>query len=584
MTHTTEVARPTVRDQASKTRILLVVFAATFLITSLLGIWPEIFAFSVQVGDSPIAKLLHSPMHAADDVMISLRSGAMLREIGLPAFNRHDLAQASTSYASPYVFAMLLGVLPGNLAVGAYALLGMLAVALTLCTVVWFSKSPSNALLLALGLLLTRTNLIYGFTGWDHLFQAFFLTLATCISLRKSVGPLALFTASLSLGLACIFRPDGVIIALAVLWALFLRRGSMARFVSLGLLPIASILVGMLWLNEVQFGTLTPTTARLKLGAAPSAVYALRYFFENAALSFTALAMLLAMIGLYGVFRDRWSRRMEAPIVGACVITTAIAMVNSDVFSGARMVWAPACVMAALTAMSAPAWFDIEAWSKRIAHRLLDPLNAHVQQRLPSFGGAVFRTTGIMLLCLVLGGSLASALRAKWRQAVISPQAVTTSRTAQQYRLAQWIEAHLQPSEGPIGMFYLGISYHMPRFEAADFLGKADEMIATSPVKWGPPGHNKWDIERTLSKWRPQAIIPTEQSDPHMPKLVSAARQALSAHRDYGFAPALLLSEQVSRDFAYCYLTVSQDTASDQWGFFLRKDLVARHTNSLHCT
>ncbi|MGC4062858.1 MAG: hypothetical protein QM749_19275 [Aquabacterium sp.] len=579
MSHTIHIASVARQDHANKLRIGLIAFALTWLITSLYGVWPEIFSFGGPADQGILGKLLHSPLHTSDDVMISLRSGAMLRELGLPAFNRHDLAQASTSYASPYVFALLLGFMPENLAVGVYTLLGLLAVALTLWGIVWFAQSPSTALLLGVGLLFTRTNLMYGMTGWDHLFQAMFLTLATGLILQppKAAHPVKVLVASVSLALACAFRPDSIIIVLTLLGVLYVRsKRQPITFFVCGLLPAVSLIGLLLWLNLAQFGTLTPTTARLKLGAAPSLSYALGYFFENAALSYTALALLLVMVAAYLFFRAQWSRNHEAPIVGACVITATIAMVNSDVFQGARMIWAPACVMATLTAMSAPVLFDIESLSKRLLRRL-QPAQISPSRLM------VLRIVTMVFAALLLGGSLVSALKNKWREATVSAQAIAQSPTAQQYVVTNWMNTHLQPADGPIGFFYLGMSYHLPQFEAADFLGKADEMIARSKVKWGPPGHNKWDIDRTLDKWHPQAILPPEISDPHLAPLVSSAEAALSTRRSYGFAPDLLLNARISQEYAYCYVPDMGPTISDKWGFFLRKDLAAKHSDELHC-
>jgi len=88
----------------------------------------------------------------------------------------------------------------------------------------------------------------------------------------------------------------------------------------------------------------------------------------------------------------------------------------------------------------------------------------------------------------------------KVRSAAVSKASLYTSPTAQQFVISKWIEKNLDPKDGAIGFYYLGVSYHLPTFEIADFLGKADEVIAISSVKWGPPGHNKWDTEKTLGK------------------------------------------------------------------------------------
>ena len=51
------------------------------------------------------------------------------------------------------------------------------------------------------------------------------------------------------------------------------------------------------------------------------------------------------------------------------------------------------------------------------------------------------------------------------------------------------------------------MSFYLPNFEVANFLGKANEDIAKTLVKWGPPGHNKWGVKTSLDKWKP-AVVP----------------------------------------------------------------------------
>jgi len=105
-------------------------------------------------------------------------------------------------------------------------------------------------------------------------------------------------------------------------------------------------------------------------------------------------------------------------------------------------------------------------------------------------------------------------------------------------------------------------------------LGKADEAIATLKVKYGPPGHNKWDLDRTLAKWNPQAIVPPGPVDPALPE----TRE--NSHRH---APDLLLNSRITTDYQYCYVPPAEFGVRDQGGFFLRKDLVNQYTNLLRC-
>jgi hypothetical protein len=141
----------------------------------------------------------------------------------------------------------------------------------------------------------------------------------------------------------------------------------------------------------------------------------------------------------------------------------------------------------------------------------------------------------------------------------------------------------LKPSDGAIGFYYLGVSYHLPGFEIADFLGKADEMIATSAVRWGPPGHNKWDTNKTVKKWNLQAIVPSGNADFNIIANVDNAKKALAGKRDFGFAPDLLVNDNINEKYAYCYLKSDGNKTQDKWGFFLRKDLAIKHQSNIKC-
>jgi hypothetical protein len=158
----------------------------------------------------------------------------------------------------------------------------------------------------------------------------------------------------------------------------------------------------------------------------------------------------------------------------------------------------------------------------------------------------------------------------------------SASATSAQYGLARIISENFNPSDGPVGLYWLGIGFHMPSFEIADFLGKADELIAQQTVKWGPPGHNKWDSEATVRKWNPQIIVSPE-ADMNSYSL-DEAKQWVENRRDFAFVADLRLSGVISRDYSYCKFqeTTSKGLATD-WSFYLRNDLVSRYSRILNC-
>lgn len=108
---------------------------------------------------------MQAPIHLSDDVMISLRSGYILNAIGLPAFNHFDVAQPSTSYLAPYLFAILLKLFSGNTSIILYAVMGLACVFLSFCMIAYGARSQINAMCIIGLLSLTTTNFGYALNG-----------------------------------------------------------------------------------------------------------------------------------------------------------------------------------------------------------------------------------------------------------------------------------------------------------------------------------------------------------------------------------------------------------------------------------
>jgi hypothetical protein len=549
-------------------------FAFACIFTVACATWPDIYGFARTSQPGTPRHLLTSPVRLSDDVMITLRSSYILRERGIPAFNQIDVAQPSTSYIAPYLFACLLKLLRPNVAIVFYALLGLFSVAGTAAIIVWYSRSTTNALLLVLLLLSTSTNLTFALNGWDHLFQGFSLAFATALSLKPGMASRRMFAVSFLLVLGTLFRPDGLIISLGILAVLSFSSSRGRQFILFGAAPYILLTGAALALNLHQFGHLTPTTARLKLGGAPSAGYILKYIVANGILSYSALTLLVMLTVFYFAFSRTMPKAKGLIVISCCLVTAAIALYNSDYLSGARMIWAPVCVVAALIAVSSPALFSS---SKHRLKKLLDI--GPIYRRQPSASSSPYATAGfrafLAFMTVVVIGSFASLIAQRHKSAVISQNSFYESSTAQQFFIAQWIANNLAPSDGSIGFFVLGVSYDLPQFEIADFNGVADESIATNKAKKnGMPGHNKWDVNTTLSKWNPQAIVPGGPIDPTRPE----TRANSLTH-----APYLLSNSKITGEYAYCYVPDSDVGMPDKWGFYLRKDIATRHLDQLRC-
>ncbi|MEI9978814.1 MAG: hypothetical protein WDN23_07370 [Edaphobacter sp.] len=547
----------------NKTLLAVSTFLIVILFTLSTADWPALYRFAAGQNPPGHWAALHVPLRLDDDVMISLRAGYMIEETGKPSFNRSDLAQPSTSYAAPYLFSWLLHCVDKGLAIYLYALLGLACVALTMCCLVQYSKSRVLGVILAAALCLTTTHLLYSLKGWDHLFQGLFLTAATCLSLRKADRPQTPLVISLLLALGTLFRPDGVLLALGILASLWFSTHRWKVLLS-GLIPYLILMAAALAINYHQFGHLTPTTARLKLGGGPPLGYILHYILANGILSYSALTLFVVLLILSFGSRIITSNRQAIPIVFACVITVGFSLYNSDYFAGARMVWSSTCILAATFAcLESPLSFP--KFEAAQLGKAASSWRSHPTMRLILVLYAALVATGVMI----------TAIRQRMQEATISSRRLETSAVAQQYVIAHWINANLHPQDGALGFFYLGVSYDLPSFEIADFLGKADEAIATLKAKQGAPGHNKWDLDRTLAKWKPQAIVPPGPIDPNLPE---------TRENSYRHTPNLLLNSTIVDGFQYCYVPAREFGVVDKWGFFLRDDIAAQHTNELRCS
>jgi hypothetical protein len=382
-----------------------------------------------------------------------------------------------------------------------------------------------------------------------------------------------MFAVSFLLVLGTLFRPDGLIISLGILAVLFLSSSRTRQFILFGAAPYILLAGAAFALNLHQFGHFTPTTARLKFGAAPSLGYILKYIVANGILSYSALTLLVMLTVFYFAFSRTMPGVKGLIVISCCLLTAAIALYNSDYLSGARMIWSPVCGVAALIAVSSPALFSS---SKRRPKELLDIAPIYSSQ--PSASPSPYATAGfrafLAFMAVVVIGSLASLIAQRHESAVISQNSFYESKFAQQFFISQWIASNLAPSDGSIGFFVLGVSYDLPRFEIADFDGVADESIATLKVKSGMPGHNKWDVSKTLDKWNPQAIVPGGPIDPTRPE---------TRANSLNHIPYLLSNSKITGEYAYCYVPDSDVGMPDKWGFYLRKDIAMRHLDQLRC-
>ena len=539
--------------------------------TLLDGTWPQIFTFATDPSASVFSRLLTAPVHLADDVMVTVRSGEILLQTGEPAFNAQDAAQAATSYLAPYIAAVFVAILPFNLAVMAFGFVGFAAVVGTYVIIAWKARSLINAAILVAALASTITNVEFALTGWDHLLQGFLLAMAVALSLSSPLDRSRLFAISVLTGLAVVARPDGAIIAAAVLAVCFVTVGREWRRVVRPLLIPAGLLVGgFLLLNFLQFGLLTPTTARLKAGAAPSVSYMWDYLYANGVVAYSAASLVAILAVVSAISWKRIGSIQVGLIIGSALVTAVVAAVNSDFFPGARMFWTPAVVMATALAVRLPAIF-----------RAGPALPLDDSGRITTGWS---RTAERILVAGVVGAVLIGAAVVGLERAVVSKEALNGSRTAVQFLATQWINASLDPSDGSIGVFYAGEAAHLPDYEAADFLGKGDEAIATLEPQWGPPGHNKWDIDKTLQKWRPQVILSTIDQDPRNPESDELAAEWRDRQWTHGYLADLITNQTIRTDYRYCRAQDPSGRTDASVDLLVRRDIIPRVDSRLACS
>lgn len=558
--------------------ICCLVFFATTLFTLRYGSFPEIYFFATDQNLSPIERLLTAPIHLSDDVMITFRTGYILNETGIPAFNRIDLAQPSTSYLMPYVISALLKLMPDNIAIITYVGLGFLSVLIVFLTIITTSKFLINGLILVLALCLTVTHTAYSVNGWDHLFQSALLSIGAALILKSKNNPSIYLTAATCLALGVFARPDGTLISLSLLiYSYLINRNRIRVFFSLILPFLILIFIGLI-INFSQFSHFTPTPVRLKLGNSPSIEYAIVYLLQNGLLSYSAITLVIIFLILYFAQSHLANKRAFTPVVFGCGLTILVAAINSDAFHGGRMFWSSACVMAVLLARIAPKFLVLRLEKLKT----FVSLGPEYKKKFIFSKKFVKFSTLAFLITIALSIFFHINKSEKFDRLLVRDNSINPSGTARIYKIAKWMEKNLNKNDGSIGLFQAGMSYHIPSFEVADFLGKADELIAKTPVKWGAPGHNKWDIDKTLTKWKPQAIIPGTPLN----RSKNEDKQSVIDYLPiYGFYYDLMFSKKLAKNFSYCYIKNQKTNEfEDKWGFFLRSDLVQKYKKDLSCS
>lgn len=533
---------------------------------------PELYLFATDSNAPLLHRLLNAPIHLQDDVMISLRAGENLIANGAPRYNLFDLAQPSTSYLAPYLFAFLRIIFSSNFAIFLYAFLGFLSVSLVLFMIFTSGKSKVLSSALVCLLMISTTFKEYSFNGWDHNFQSFFLCTATFLLIFRNGSKIDSVLIGFLLFLGIGFRPDSAILVVGILVALFIKYRSLSRSVLASTAFIVPFLI-LLISNYQTFGNFTPTTSRLKLGRPFSLNESLSYL-KREWLAFSSITLLIFCLVVL-IISYKHLPRFSFPILLGVIVNFLYSSFVTDVFNGGRMFWTPLVISFLMFSAFVPS--PVSFRENPILNPELFAGNAN-STRFKNIKNLCL--TVVTLLIVLVPIFKISYFNLAINESVVREENLTS--TSAQYGLTRWIDKNLDPKNGPIGYFWLGVAYHLPNFEAADFLGKSDEMIARSNPKWGPPGHNKWNISKTISKWNPQLILPPEADMFRYTEEFS--RNWIETKSDWGFVPELRLNRSVNDAYLYCTL-ISTSTVGNtkSYGFYLRNDLVRNFESEILC-
>lgn len=191
--------------------------------------------------------------------------------------------------------------------------------------------------------------------------------------------------------------------------------------------------------------------------------------------------------------------------------------------------------------------------------------------------------TFFIALLIVTILAMPSGIKAKISESRISSPSASSDRPAPAadlaniYPLAQWINSNLNPEQGPLGWFYIGMSFHLPNFDVADFLGKADEENARMKPINQTIGHNKYNFSSSVNRLNPQAFVHPwgDLADyGYNQDSFSKAMMRLSSQKESYYAMSLT-NKDVSARYDICKVLVN-DVPASEWALVIRKDIVNR--------
>jgi len=469
-------------------------------------------------------------LHVADDHMITMRVAKNFADYGVPFFNHDEAVAANTSLFWPLILGATIMTFSITEAVALNILMSVFLSAMTIAiATLWFKEwwLRLSAIILLAG---SATYLKFGASGWEHIPQAFFVTLGFYFIYKSSVDKLIIPTFAVFLiSFSFIFRPDSaVIIAFTVLaWVLHNDNYKRWKIYPYSLLLLVLPISYLILMNH-YYDSFLPNTSKLKiLDLQQSLEFGIMYVINPIK---SGLAPLLLLILFFIKSKGHFSRLV---LFIGCMHFSYVVLIGGDVFSFGRffILLLPTLVFVTL--------YEID--------------------KLYLSNKEFLKTSLLSVIVLVtIAGNYEFIL-------TDTLLANRDSNEVEQIRVVRNVSERLEPSDGSIGMHYLGISYHIPEFHVVDFLGKAEPNIASMQPKYGGIGHNKWDYQYAFERYN-IAVVPMQDRT----VLEVSSPQFKLTQRNLSFSQECV--QFIQNSDAYVYLP-SEYFGNSVYGAFVRRDL-----------
>lgn len=491
-----------------------------------------------------------------DDPLISLRIANNIAHGLGPYFNAGEHVAANTSLSWPFLVAPVFHFTALPEAVLVLSIISVLLTAITFALIAFSATSTRSAVLSLATLLLLPGFIHYAPSTWEHIPQSIFTTAALLILLGRPKR-LANYSLPLSLVLldvAFLLRPDTLPLMVVPGLVILVQLRHKIRMSSLAALAFTAIcMVGYYGLHHFFYGDFVPNTYYLKVAFGLSSVRVGLVYTAIEAIKCASPMFIVALVLLWAPNRHAWKSGEQLVLLALILQCIYIILVGGDVFPDGRyyLLILPVAVLL--------------FWEKADEQVFCTA----------GFKSPISALAVALVAAVILTSTLYTILREEERvsdlhgfseSGYFMPQ--VTQAQIDQIKLVPTIQEHIRPEDGSIGLFWLGaLSYYLPGYSATDFLGKADPVIAHEPVKWGPVGHNKWDIDFSLRN-RNIAVIPFAL----IPEAV--AHQNLLNHAPLSGSSDLELNPYLKQH--YVWLSPEQLGVRGQWGLYVRNDLASR--------